>query len=141
MILLKKLSECGRNDKIIVSKDKGNSREHRAINEKGKFDVRHYQLDGKLVKQEKCCDFLLVNDSTLKAYFIELKGVNLDEAIPQLEAAAKKFKEELKGYNFHYRIVASKITTQKVESSKIRRFKQKYGNLLYKSQKFEEKLD
>lgn len=51
-------SLCKSRQKIIVSRDKGTPREHRAENPK-MYYVRHYQLDGGLISQQKCCDFLL----------------------------------------------------------------------------------
>lgn len=142
MILTPDKSRCEKNQSIIVSRDKSNRVSHCAINPQREFDVRKYQLDGDLVKQEKCCDFLLINDTKKKAYLIELKGGNIDEAIPQLEAGEKKCKDELKGYVFLYRIVCSKAKTHKIESTAFRRFKEKCGNRLkYKAMFLEETLD
>lgn len=81
MLLNPEKSLCEKNQAIVVSRDKGNSREHRAINPQKSFDLRKYQLDGDLIKQTKCCDFLLINDTRKKAYLIELKGGNVDEAV------------------------------------------------------------
>ena len=51
-------SLCEKNQKIIISRDKGtSSKEHRADNSEHRYDVRKYQLDGIVVKNEKCCDF------------------------------------------------------------------------------------
>lgn len=119
-----------KNQAIVVSRDKGAQREHRAINPERKFDLRHYRLDGDLIKQTTCCDFLLVNDSNRKAYFIELKGGNIDDAVDQLEAAEKKCKVELVGYVFFYRIVCSKARTHKIRDTKFRKFKEKCGERL-----------
>ena len=49
--------------KIIVSREPGENREHRAINPDGIYEVRHYQLDGKLVRNQTCCDYQLLNDT------------------------------------------------------------------------------
>ena len=127
MFLTPENSLCEKNQAVVVSKDKGNKREHRATNPKRKFDLRHYKLDGKIFKQKKCCDFLLVNDSRNKAYLIELKGGNIDDAVDQLEAGEQKCKAELKGYTFLYRIVCSKAKTHKIQSVKFRKFKEKCG--------------
>lgn len=59
MILTQEKSKCEKNQKIVVSKDAGQSREHRAKNPEQKYDLRHYKLDGEIFVQEKCCDFLL----------------------------------------------------------------------------------
>ena len=67
MILTPEKTLCDKNQGIIVSRDKGSQVLHGAINPKRAFDVRHYQLDGDIIKQEKCCDYLLVNDTRKKA--------------------------------------------------------------------------
>ena len=103
MQLTTEKSLCEEKQKLIVSKDKGTSREHRAKNESGRYNVRHYKLDGDIVKQQKCCDYLLLNDTRKNAYFIELKGRNIDEAAAQLTNGAKLFRSELKDYEFFYR--------------------------------------
>ena len=141
MLLTNDKSKCQKNQKIIVSKDKGTSREHRANNPEGKYDVRQYKLDGEVVKQKKCCDFLVLNDSLKKAYYIELKGSNIDEAIPQLQEAVKMCSIELPEYQVLYRIVCSKVLTHKVRSNAFRKFEAKIGDALkYKSNILEEDL-
>ena len=142
MFLTPENSLCEKNQAIVVSKDKGNPREHRATNPQREFDLRQYKLDGELFKQIKCCDFLLVNDSRNKAYLIELKGGNIDDAVEQLEAGEQKCKDELKGYMFFYRIVCSKAKTHKIQSVKFRKFKEKCGaRLMMKENIFSETLD
>lgn len=135
-------SRCTERQITIVSRDKGNPRMHKAYNrETEPYYVRHYKLDGELVKQEKCCDFLLLNDSLKVAYLIELKGRNIGDAIPQLENAKKICQSELKGYTFLYRIVCSKVNTHDIHMSKFRKFKDKYGSkLLYKTNLIKEYL-
>lgn len=130
MLLTPDKSLCEKKQAIIVSKDRGSQVQHRATNPQRAFDVRHYKLDGDLVTQEKCCDFLLTNDTSKNAYFIELKGGNVDEAVSQLEAGAEKFRGELKGYNFLYRIVCSKAKTHNIRSTKFRKFQEKCGERL-----------
>lgn len=141
MILTQEKSKCEKNQKIVVSKDAGQSREHRAKNPEQKYDLRHYKLDGEIFVQEKCCDFLLLNDTLEKAYFIELKGENIEEAVEQLEESALKLKSELRGYEFLYRIVSSKVVTHKVRNTKYRKFQEKCGaRLITKSKVLEECL-
>jgi len=130
MFLTPENSLCDKNQTIVVSKDKRTQREHRATNPQKKFDLRHYKLDGGIFKQTKCCDFLLVNDSRNKAYLIELKGTNIDEAVAQLESGKQKCEDELKGYIIFYRIVCSKAKTHKIQSVKFRKFKEKCGTRL-----------
>lgn len=141
MLLTKEKSLCKERQSIIVSKDKGTPRAHNAINEAGKNLVRHYKLDGDLVKQQKCCDYLLVNDTLKNAYFIELKGRNIDEAVLQLKSGAQLCKSELPNYTFYYRIVASKVRTHEIQKTEFRKFKDACGNrLMYRTDLIEEKL-
>lgn len=142
MLLTQEKSRCKKNQSIVVSKDKGNAREHRAINPDRKFDLRQYKLDGDLFQHTTCCDFLLVNDSNKNAYLIELKGTNIDDAIGQLEAGEEKTKADLVGYTFFYRIVCSKATTLKLQDLQIRKFKDKHGDkFMIKQNILEEVLD
>lgn len=70
-------SICEEKQKIIVSKDSGTARIHRAVNIDGDY-VRHYKIDGNVIsdKTVKKCDFLLLNDSKKDAYLIEVKGTD-----------------------------------------------------------------
>lgn len=129
-LLVPEKSLCEKRQKIIISRDKHSKVEHRAYNLERKYDVRHYRLDGDLIKQEKCCDFLLLNDTLKNAYFIELKGANIDEAVPQLQNAVSLCREELKGYECLLRIVCSKVRTHMVESNTFRKFKARWGSKL-----------
>ena len=126
--------------KIIVSAENGKS--HVAKNPSGKYEVRHYRLDGEIVKYEKCCDFLLLNDSLLNAYFIELKGCDFIHAVEQVQAAEQIFKEDVANYTKLYRIVTSKTRTQDFNSAKFRHFQRSVGkeNIICKTNKIEETL-
>lgn len=142
MLLTQEKSLCDKKQAIVVSRDERQSREHRATNPKRAFDLRHYKLDGDFVKNETSCDYLLLNDSSKKAYFIELKGENIDEAVDQLEASEKKFAPELGGYKFFYRIVCSKALTHKIHKPKYLKFKEKCGSSLRTKERIlEETLD
>lgn len=141
MLLTPDKSLCKPDQKIIVSRDPGTSRRHCAYNPQQKYKVRQYKLDGDLVSQEKCCDFLLTNDTVKRAYFIECKGGNIDEAIPQLESGYRMFQSELAGYRYDFRIVASKVRTLDLRKNAFRKFKDKWGShLQYKVELMEETL-
>lgn len=139
MILTQESSICEQQQKLIISKENG--REHRADNRENRYNVRHYHLDGGLIKQRTCCDYLLLNDSNQKAYFIELKGRNVKDAVSQLEAAVYIVKDEIPGYEIYFRIIGSKMKTHEIDNSEVRRLKDKYrGKLEYTSVRMEEKL-
>lgn len=83
----------------------------------------------------------MINDSLKNAYFIELKGGNIDEAVPQLEAGYQLFRSELTGYKFYFRIVPSKVRTLDLQKNKFRKFKDQWGSRLqYKTDILEETL-
>lgn len=141
MLLTPDKSRCETHQKIIVSKDQGTQRKHSADNPQQQYFVRHYKLDGDLISQRKCCDFLLINDTVKRAYFIELKGGNIDEAIVQLESGFRLFQPELAGYEFHFRIVSSKVRTLDLRKNTFRKFKDKWGSSLqYRTNVFNETL-
>ena len=56
MILIGAKSLCQKYQKIIRSPENG--RIHVALNPNGQFKVKHYHLDGEIVKNQTCCDYL-----------------------------------------------------------------------------------
>lgn len=142
MLLIPNESLCENKAKIIVSKDKYTNRRHISNNLK-ENNVRQYQLDGVVIKNEKSCDYLVLNDDNKKAFFIELKGSNVSEAIPQFEGAIKKLSSELLNYSFKFRIISSKSKSHEIRDSKIISFKKKYGNgaLIIKTQEYKENIE
>lgn len=109
-------SRCTEKQTIIVSKDKGASSEHRAHN-RSSSDVRHYKLDGDIIKNQTCCDFLLLNDTKRDAYFIELKGRDITKGVKQLEAGYYLFARDLVNYTIYYRLIYTKARTHSVEGN------------------------
>lgn len=77
---------------------------------------------------------MILNDTEgkEKAIYIELKGGNVDEAIPQLRNARKLTESELTvaRKNVMYRIICSRTPTHKINSSKMLKFKEEVGNRL-----------
>ena len=114
-------SLCGKNDKQIVSRDKGNRQYHKAINAEKEY-VTHYQIDGVVIKSDDRCDYLLINEDKKIAYLIELKGSDLVKAAKQLETTENVLRQELTGYNLRYRIIANKCKTQEIHSSAYRKY-------------------
>ncbi|MCD8077519.1 MAG: hypothetical protein LUE63_03935 [Lachnospiraceae bacterium] len=76
-------SLCEERQRIIVSRDTGTRREHRAVNEKT-CHVTQYKMDGGVVCDVSIrCDFLVMNDDQRDAYLIELKGSDIEHALDQ----------------------------------------------------------
>lgn len=129
MILDREISRCEKFPGQVVSRDKGSLCKHVAVNPEKRFAMRHYKLDGEVVTDPKlCCDFLLLNDTQKKAYFIELKGSDVCHGIKQLEATANYMRSELLPFTFYYRLVSSKVNTHDIKSNAYRKFKQKNFN-------------
>lgn len=121
------LSSCEERQPIIVSRDVGTKREHRAIN-KNICRVTQYKVDGDVTRDTSIrCDYLVMNDDLKEAYLIELKGSDIEHALEQLEATAKRFQNELREYFVKYRIVCSRARTQAIYGSKCKKFKQKHS--------------
>ncbi len=87
------------------------------------------------------CDYLLLNEDSHMAYFIELKGSDLVKAAKQLEATEAFLRQKLSGYQAQYRIVANKCKTQEVRSSAYRKYQIQWkGRLVQKTGFIEEKI-
>ncbi len=126
--------------KLIVSSENG--RRHIAENPSGNYEVRHYHLDGEILHNTLCCDYLLINDSRLKAYYIELKGSDLAHAVDQVIAGERQCKDSLQGYESYYRIITSKTRTQELYSMNFRRFERRVGpdRIIVKTKELRETL-
>lgn len=123
---------------LVVSKEK--NRDHRGKN-LDKNLVCQYKLDGKVFQNETSCDFLLLNREKKTAYFIELKGRNIEHAIKQLEDSYEKLKEELQDHQVNFRIVASNIGKPALQSMKYKRFSYCHeGRIKMKTTSMEENI-
>ena len=92
------------NDKEIVSEEKGCK--HVGINDQS-HEIRQFHVDGDIIKsgtEESRCDYLVVNDTAKRAYFIELKRSHVKKATRQIDAIIPMVKD-LKGYATFCRIV------------------------------------
>lgn len=85
------------------------------------------KVDGCLIKGQvgvRKCDFLLLDCTDSKAYFIELKGQNLKDAIVQITSTLSQLQPKLKDFKICCRIVQSKVikATQQQEKKALLRF-------------------
>lgn len=111
-------SLCAVNQKVIVSREHGKMH---VANNPNKHSVAQYKLD-RYFSSVTCCDYLLTDDTSYKAYFIELKGVDVEHAIDQLEGGVQHCKQYLASYSALYRLVMRSVT-HKVYSRKLIAFK------------------
>lgn len=115
-------SLCEEKQQTIVSRDRGSKREHRAENRDSQL-VSQYKIDGEIVCDMSIrCDFIVMNDDKHDAYLIELKGSDIEHALDQLEATARRFYNELRGYHVKYRVVCSKARPHAIKGNKYKKF-------------------
>lgn len=119
-------SKCTNCQKCIVSKENRSIHKAHNVNQK---HIRHYQLDGQIFPRgtQSVCDYILLDDTEKKAYLIELKGRNTEDAIPQIEKSERAVKSYLPGYVFFYRIVFSGSGTHRLAKTALARWKEKHG--------------
>lgn len=94
----------GKNEEFV---SRENRCKHIGIN-KARDDVRQYQIDGGVLpkgEDPERCDYLLLNDSNQRAYFIELKGSDISKAISQIETSVKMIKASIPKYSIYKRII------------------------------------
>jgi hypothetical protein len=103
----------------------------RLINNSGsKFSV--YKVDGCLIKEnnEQKCDHLIVihKDQHGIAYFIELKGTGLSDAINQLMNSITLLYKSINEHKIYARIVGKRVTPNiKSRRSKLDELLKKFG--------------
>ena len=116
-------SRCEERAPIIVSEEE---RKKHTANNVDKCVVRHYKIDGDVIPGSHTakCDFLVLNDESKQAYFIELKGSDVIHAIDQVEETVSLLKSELCGYILHGRVVCKRVP--KHDNSKVTERKLKY---------------
>ena len=88
----------------VVSEENGCK--HIGINER-RHEVRQFKVDGDILPTGKAplrCDYLVVNDTARRTYFIELKGSDVKKAMGQLDNTLAMVRD-LKGYAAFLRIV------------------------------------
>ena len=139
MIFDESCSHCKKDQKVIVSKE--NQNEHILHNNYG-YMVFQYRVDGEIVKdgKDERCDYIVEAQkiSDLLAYFIELKGSDLNKALDQIEAAIYMLDDRLRGYKVLPRVVIHRAATHEIQGTRYRRFKKCFPDLVVKCKRLEE---
>ena len=137
--------------KTIVVKDSRNKQEYRVTNDNGK-EICKIRVDGCLIKEGERCDYLILACEDKTAFFVELKGHDLQKALSQIDSSITKVKNEIqefKEFKIYARIVLNRNPTPDINSSieiKLKkRLKQQNGKdsgdlIKYKSQVLEESM-
>ena len=125
---------------IIVCQE---NRKRYVANNNAHDRVAKYQIDGVVIHncQEKRCDFLVENESTLNAYFIELKGTDIRHAYVQIKETICRFASEISGYTRHARVICARVATHNVNSSEYRALKGICPDVQSKTMFFEEDIN
>lgn len=114
------VSQCESRQPIIVCTGNTNRSEYRALNNKRAL-VKQYQIDGDVIKGNECkkCDWLILNEDKMSAYFIELKGGHIEKGIDQIDCSVKNYKTQVQNYQIFARIIG-KSTTHSIYTKKMR---------------------
>ena len=137
-------SHCKKNQKVIVCQDKKNQQKYVAHNKD--FDtVYQYLFDGEVIKEGKRCDYLLLNETKKRLYFVELKGSDLKYALVQIEESVKvcktRFRSDINQCSMSFRVILNKVRSPKVYTNDEKRFKKSVGrDLVCKTMLYEENI-
>ncbi len=136
-------SKCIRDrdkSKIISASEKGKT--FKIVNKSEKNFLKLLVDDCLIKNHDIRCDYLFLNCDDDIAYFLELKGRNINHAIEQLSNSIDLIKPQFNSFkSINSYIVLSKVNTPDVNSSKMIKFRKKLqnlnGELVYKEKKLE----
>lgn len=97
-------------------------------------EIRQFKIDGEVIAKNSGaarCDYLLLNDDAKSAYYIELKGSDLEKAIQQIESTVQLFQTSLPDYTPYRRIIYFSGTTD-IRGSAVQRWKAKHRTAVIK---------
>ncbi len=80
----------------IVLKDKRASSKYTGLNPNNKLSICRHRIDGVIIKEGSKCDYLLLDMTDQKAYFVELKGHDINQAAEQIRTTIEVLEPELK---------------------------------------------
>lgn len=104
--------------------------------------IRQFKIDGEVIAKNADtirCDYLLLNDEAKRAYYIELKGSDLEKAIQQIEATVLMLQDSLTGYAAYRRIIYFSGTTD-IKGSTVQRWKAKHPTAILRRRLYSEAI-
>ena len=107
-----------------------------------RHEIRQFKIDGEVITKNADtarCDYLLLNDEAKRAYYIELKGSDLEKAIQQIEATVQMFQTSLPGYTTYKRIIYFSGTTD-IKGSAVQRWKAKHPTAIIRRRLYSEAI-
>ena len=107
--------------------------------------IRQYKVDGDVLKAgsgEQRCDFLLINDTKHKSYYIELKrpGSDIPKAIDQIENTIRLLHHAISEYEIFCRIIYYTRSHEIRESKALAWLKKRSGHAKISSRQYEEEV-
>lgn len=114
---------------------------HIANNPNQKY-VRQFRVDGEVFPADTepmRCDYLLLNDTEKRSYYIELKGSDIVHAIDQIESTISLISPSIKEYKILCRIVY-RTGTHAINRDKVLRWRRKRKEVVISSVQLEETL-
>lgn len=95
-----------------------NGRGIKFINNKRK-KVALYRVDGCILTEGIKCDFLFLINEDKRAFFIELKGSDLEKAVQQISKTIEQLQPYLPEYILEGRIITTRVRTPALKSTYI----------------------
>lgn len=92
--------------------------------------IRQFLVDGEVFprgEQPLRCDTLLLDDTDLNSYYIELKGTDIPKAVRQIENTISMVSPSIKAYTVFCRIVVHKARTHKIKTPPVIAWQKRYG--------------
>ena len=105
-------------------------------------EIRQFKIDGEVIAKNADtvrCDYLLLNDEAKRAYYIELKGSDLEKAIQQIEATVLMLQDSLTGYAAYRRIIYFSGTMD-IKGSAVQRWKAKHPTAILRRRLYSEAI-
>lgn len=72
----------------------------------------------RVVSGQRKCDYLLLRCDDKNAFFIELKGRHILDAVEQIDATIEALKSQLQAYTMHGRIVVTRTNAPDLQSTR-----------------------
>ena len=103
--------------RTLVAKDVG-GHHYRIENESRSYLIKLRLIEGNSIRK---CDYLILNCTAQNAYFIELKGQNLGDAVIQIESTLNSLGIRLSSFKFYCRIVQTRVigATQQADKQRL----------------------
>jgi hypothetical protein len=110
--------------KKLIAKDNGDH-QFELENESGSYLIKL-----KLVEKqtEKRCDFLILDCTGKAAFFVELKGQKLSDAVSQIQSTLGAYSSRLTDFQFYCRVVQTRVFGARSQIDKAKLMKYLHKN-------------